>query len=97
MITTSNSLFEWRGSGAPHQVDGDLLHTMDVDGLPRVRTELPQLLVIPSSAPHPVQAHRELARHRHLRDATFATHRQVHVLASPVLIGTYRGPAPPPP
>ena len=47
---------EWRGSGAPHQVDGDLFHTMDVYGLPRVRTELPQLLVIPSSAPHPVQA-----------------------------------------
>ena len=44
---------EWRGSGAPHQVNGDLLHTMDVYGLPRVRTELLQLLVIPSSAPHP--------------------------------------------
>ena len=49
---------EWRGSGAPHQVDGDLLHTMDVYGLPCVRTELPQLLVIPSSAPHPVHGPR---------------------------------------
>jgi len=38
MITTSISLS--RGSGAPNQVDGDLLHTMDDYGLPRVRTEL---------------------------------------------------------
>ena len=64
---------------------------MGLSGLPRVRTELSQLLVIPSSPPHPVQAHRELARHRYLHDATFATHRQEHELASPVPIGTYRG------
>jgi hypothetical protein len=40
----------------PNQVGGDLLHTMDVVGLPRVRTELYNLFVIPFLAPHPEPA-----------------------------------------
>jgi hypothetical protein len=44
--------------GAHRQLDllGDLLHTNACSGLARVQTELFQLLVIPSLAPHPVQA-----------------------------------------
>ena len=53
MITTSNSPV--KGSGIPNQLLGDRLHTMAIFGLSRVRTELVQLFVIPSLAPHPVQ------------------------------------------
>ena len=56
MITTSNSLLG--GSGRSNQVGGDLLHTMDVVGLPRVRTEFHSLLIIPLRAPHPVERDR---------------------------------------
>src|SRR6516162_2557706 len=55
MITTSNSLLG--GSGRSNQMGGDLLHTMAVVGLSRVRTELFQLLVIPCLAHHPVQTY----------------------------------------
>ena len=67
---------------------GDLLHTMDVFGLSRVRTELHKLLVIPFLTPHPEQANGEFARHRHLGDATFPSHGQVQESTSPVGIGT---------
>jgi hypothetical protein len=53
MITNSNS--PARRSGMPYQLLGVLLHTMAMSGLSRVRTELFQLLIIPSLAPHPVQ------------------------------------------
>src|SRR6202795_2734735 len=53
MIPTSNSPAE--GSGIPNQLLGDRLHTIAISGLSRVRTELFQLLVIPSLAPHPIQ------------------------------------------
>jgi hypothetical protein len=56
MITTSNSPV--RGSGIPNQLLGDRLHTIAISGLSRVRTELFQLLVIPSLAPHPIQTNR---------------------------------------
>jgi hypothetical protein len=55
-----------------NQIDGDLLHTMDSNGLPHVRTELQNLLVIPSFAPHPVQPNGEPACHGHFRYATFS-------------------------
>jgi len=42
----------------PNHYAGDLLHTMAMSELSRVRTELFGLLVIPSLAPHPVQANR---------------------------------------
>src|SRR5271165_1049860 len=75
MITTSNSLLE--GSGMSNQVGGDLLHTMDVFGLSRVRTELCNLVVIPFLAPHPEQTDSEFARHGYLGDPGIPPHGQV--------------------
>jgi hypothetical protein len=40
----------------PNQLLGVRLHTMAISRLSRVRTELGQLLIIPSLAPHPVEA-----------------------------------------
>jgi hypothetical protein len=53
MITISNSPV--KGSGIPNQLLGDRLHTMAIFRLSRVRTELFQLLVVPSLTPHPVE------------------------------------------
>ena len=39
----------------PNHYGGDLLHTMAMSGLSRVRTELLHFLVVPAAAPHPVQ------------------------------------------
>jgi hypothetical protein len=39
----------------PNQVGGDLLHTMSVSRLSRVRTELQTLLIVISLPPHPVE------------------------------------------
>jgi hypothetical protein len=66
MITTSNS--PAKGSGIPNHYAGDLLHTMAISGLSRVRTELCELTVVPALAPHPVQVNRQLSGHRYLRD-----------------------------
>jgi hypothetical protein len=52
----------------PNHYIGDLLHTIAISGLSRVRTELMQLAVIAALAPHPVQMHRQLPRHRNLRE-----------------------------
>jgi len=46
MITCSNS--PALGSGMPNHYVGDLLHTMAISGLSRVRTELVQLAVVQS-------------------------------------------------
>jgi hypothetical protein len=40
----------------PNQVGGDLVHTMDVSRLSRVRTEPQTLLIIRSLPPHSVEA-----------------------------------------
>src|ERR1700680_913467 len=56
MITTSNSSV--KRSGTPNQLLGVGLHTIAISGLSRVRTELSNLLVIPSLAPHPEHLHR---------------------------------------
>ena len=44
-----------QGSGIPNQLLGVLPHTIACSGLSRVRTELFQLLVVPSLAHHPEQ------------------------------------------
>src|SRR6202166_3006995 len=44
------------GSGMPIQVHDVLPHTISGTELSRVRTELYQLRIFPSSSPHPVQA-----------------------------------------
>src|SRR5271168_4991943 len=68
----------------PNQVGGDLLHTMDVSRLSRVRTELQSLWVIEFLTPHPVEADGQFACHRNLSDATVATHGQMNEATSPV-------------
>src|ERR1700675_1584754 len=47
-LDTSNS--PWKGSGMPNHYGGDLLHTMGMYGLSRVRTELLHFVVVPSLA-----------------------------------------------
>ena len=49
------------GSRMPNQLLDVRLHTIAISGLSRVRTELPQLLLIPPLVPHPVQANRQSA------------------------------------
>ncbi len=61
----------------PNQSADDLFHTVDLHELPRVRTELQNLLVVPSLAQHPIQADAESARHRYLGDALFPAHGQM--------------------
>ena len=48
----------------PNHYAGDLLHTMAMYGLSRVRTELSKLTVIATLTPHPVQMNRQLSGHR---------------------------------
>jgi hypothetical protein len=88
MITSSNSPV--KGSGTPNRYDGDLLHTMAISRRSRVRTEMFQLLAIPSSAPHPIQANRQSPRHGYFRDLSSAAHRQVEKLVAPSRIAAHR-------
>ena len=73
----------------PNQVGGDLLHTMDVVGLSRVRTELYNLFVIPFLAPHPEQTDGEFTCHGYLGDSGIPPHRQVYKLSPPLRIATH--------
>jgi hypothetical protein len=67
----------------PNQLLGVRRHTIAISGLSRVRTELRPLLVIPSLAPHPVQANRKFPRHRDFGDLPSPPQRQVKVLTAP--------------
>ena len=67
----------------PTQFLGALLHTMAISGLPRVRTELDPLLIIPSLAHHPVQRNSQPPRHGDLGDLSSPPHHQVKVSAAP--------------
>ena len=69
-----------KGSGMPNHFLGVLLHTRAISGLSRVRTELLQLLIIPSLAPHPVEANGQFPRHRDLGDLPSSPHHQVKIL-----------------
>jgi len=62
---------------------------MAMSGLSRVRTELGQLLVIPSLAPHPVQANGESPGHGYLGDLPPPPQRQVELLVAPFLISAH--------
>src|SRR5271157_6068272 len=88
MITTSNSPV--KRSGIPNQLLDVLLHTIAISGLSRVRTELSQLCVIPFLPHHPIEANRELSRHRHLGDLPASPQRHVTVLTPPLRIAAYR-------
>jgi len=67
----------------PNQLLGVRLHTIAMSGLSHVRTELFQLLVIPSLAHHPKQTNRQL-RHGYFSDLSSSSHRQVKVLVPPL-------------
>src|SRR6185437_1993877 len=56
---------------------------MAISGLPRVRTELDPLLIIPSLAHHPVQTNCQPTRHGDLGDLPSPPHHQVKVSAAP--------------
>src|ERR1700685_2771141 len=56
---------------------------MAISGLPRVRTELDPLLIIPSLAHHPVQTNCPPTRHGDLGDLPSPAHHQVKVSAAP--------------
>ena len=88
MITTSNSPV--KGSGIPNHYGGDLLHTMAISGLSRVRTELLHFVVVPSAPPHPVQLDRQLPGHRYFRDLSPAPHGKVKEVAAPLRIAAHR-------
>ena len=66
----------------PNHYAGDLLHTLAISGLSRVRTELFELTVIPALAPHPVQVNRQLSGHRYLRDLSSPAHGEVEKLVN---------------
>ena len=74
----------------PNHYVGDLLHTMAISGLSRVRTELFEMGIIAALAPHPVQPHRQLSRYGYLRDLSSPAHGEVEELAAPVRLAAYR-------
>jgi hypothetical protein len=74
----------------PNHYGGDLLHTMGISGVSRVRTELLHFVVIPSAPPHPVQLDRQFPRHRDFGDLTSAAHGQVKELAAPLHLAAHR-------
>ena len=74
----------WRGRRLPTTIVDDLLATMAISGLSRVRTELFELTVIQVLAPHPVQVNRQLSGHRYLRDLPSSAQDEVEELAAPV-------------
>jgi hypothetical protein len=61
----------------PNHYVGDLPHTIGISGLSRVRTELVKLAVVIALTPHPVQMHRQLARHCDLGNLPSSAHGQV--------------------
>ena len=65
------------GAGCPNQLPDDLLHTTGEYEVPRVRTELQHLLIVPSLAPHPIQTDAESAGHRYFGNTLLPTHGQV--------------------
>ena len=88
MITSSNSSV--KRSGVPTQLLGVLLHTMAISGLPRVRTELDPLLIIPALAQHPVQTNCQPPCHGDLGDLSSSPHHQGKVSAAPLRKATHR-------
>src|SRR5208282_2848167 len=71
----------------PNHYGDDLLVTMGISGLSRVRTELSELSAL---APHPVQMHRQFSGHRHLGDLPSTTHGKTEELAAPLGLAAHR-------
>src|SRR5215469_5564638 len=89
MITSSDSPLPW-GAGCPINMLGVQLHTMAMSGLSRMRTELAHLLIVPSSAPHPVKTNGQTTSHGYLCSLASAPHHQMKVLAAPLGVAPYR-------
>lgn len=68
----------------PNHFVGDLLLTIGISGLSHVRTELLRLAVVPTLASHPVQVHRQLARHGYFGDLPATPHSKVEELTTPI-------------
>ena len=88
MIPSSNSSV--KRSGTLNHYVGDLLHTMAISGLSRVRTEAFQLLVIPFSAPHPVQTNPQPSGHGDFGNLSTSSLCQVKEPVAPSYIATHR-------
>jgi len=67
----------------PNHYAGDLLHSIAISGPSRVRAQLFELAVVPALASHPVQMHRQLARHRYLGNLSSAPRREVEESTAP--------------
>src|SRR3954447_18401144 len=78
------------GRGMPNHYSGDLLLTIAMSGLSRVRTELLLMAVVATLAPHPVQVHRQFPRHRYFRNRPSTPHGQVKELAAPLRLTAHR-------
>jgi hypothetical protein len=74
----------------PNHYIGDLLHTIAMSGLSRVRTELLHMAVVAALTPHPVQMHRQLPCHRDFRDLSSAPHGEVKEPIAPLRLATNR-------
>ncbi len=72
-----------------HYVD-DLLQTIAISELSRVRTDLLQLAAVPALAPHPVQRYGQLSGHRYLGNLSLAPHGQVEEPTAPFGLTAHR-------
>ena len=77
------------GSGIPNHYVGDLLSAIEISGLSRVRTETFETGCNPPLAPHPVQMHRQLTRHGHLRNLPPTSQGEVEELTAPLCLTPY--------
>ena len=74
----------------PNHYIGDLLHTIEISGLSRVRTELLQLAVVAVLTPHPVQMHCEFPCHRYLGNLPTTPHGEMEELTPPLGLAAHR-------
>jgi hypothetical protein len=74
----------------PNHYVGDLLHTIEISGFSRVRTELLPWAVVAALAPHPVQMHRQFRRHGYLGNLPSPPQGEVKELIAPLLLTAHR-------
>src|ERR1700720_2404453 len=74
----------------PNHYAGDLLRTMPISGLSRVRTALLERTTAQSLAPRTIQVTRQLSGHSPLRDLPSPSHREVEKLTAPLCLAAYR-------
>ena len=73
----------------PNHYIGDLLHTIGMSGLSRVRTELLCPAIVAALAPHPVQMHRQFPGHRYFCNLASTPHGKVEELAAPLRLAAH--------